>query len=201
MIDKNESKLITALLDELADFFLQQACVFLQENPAFGKLPKSQISGLRQAFEREAAGSSEQQERLNVFIKKQCEKEERRRTQKFWRALLYDGSAESNRLSQFLFNPTEVFMDALQKQAHSTLAVLAGDKSPTKQLENLLTRYLSRYGKKEIDKNNALREINDWQNATLKPMITKKLFYTLLSLHRLQQFQEKREVPCTPSTH
>jgi len=205
MNEETNKELFKEIVSALNDFYMTQACDFikgLQKQEAWYRLPASQIKRLQDIFaqaDEESAWkktnrNETRKQKLDEFLHGpnerrhgQAEKEQRKGTEPLWQILL----ESPKNLLTFLFPHDEKFFADLREQVEQLTSFRGQQYPDSHDIEGYLTL--------AADQKLALYH---WQRHELLPLITEKLFYTLVTLHRLRhaecyQDKERKEwLPC-----
>ncbi|MFQ5638879.1 MAG: hypothetical protein ACE5IR_12900 [bacterium] len=193
---------IAGALEEIVslsgDFYRAATCDFLNSlDPpqALLNLSTNQISSLKKVFEQPLQSQAKRYESMHAFISGQRQKEERHGGEKRWRSLFAaaDSELESDQFSEFVFKQAQDFNEKL-KQAVSKLAEM---RSRTNSHAGVLTQSLIYEYLDQAAKEGS--KIHKWQREVLQPLVSEKLFYTFIDLHRLQQpdeYRDRKETLC-----
>lgn len=210
MNDATNKKLFKEIASALNDFYMTEACDFikgLQKQEAWYRLPASQIKRLQDIFAQADEDSARKktnrnearEKKLNEFLlgqnerrRGQAKKELRKGAEPFWQILL----ESPKNLLAFLFHQDEKFFAELQRQAQTLVSLREQQYPDSLDIQTYLAPAADQKS-----------ELYHWQRHELLPLITEKLFYTLLTLHRLRNaecYQDKERkdwLPCKPLTN
>ncbi len=196
MNNYTEEKIIEEIIEKPGDFYLKQVCKFLQQKKignAFLSLRGNQIKALEANFTKPTINNKSPRDNLAEFIAHQCKKEEKGERSPKWLILGFADENINGPLCQFLFEFDEDFLEDLRDKVVHFLNQFS--------YEDTLMCYTYFDCSPEVE-----GEIRDWRQNKLFPTLSKKLFYTLLDVHREKKsekksnFKDKKEELCQPLT-
>ena len=210
MDTRKKQELILTILDTQDVFFRDKACTYLAkigEKTWYG-LSNSQISALVTCYEQAKRTSNSVREAIQEFLKKQAKKEDKPGREARWQVLHSDREPDKG-LVAFLFPDSEIIRNELQTYLDNLSRLLERDTGRSSIYAMTIAEAAAEVLRKPEEYENDRKK---WQNNKLLPLVTEKLFYTLVMLHRLYQatknenktdaFTIKKEwLPCSPLTN
>lgn len=210
METRKKKELILKILAVQDSFYLDRACKFLHRvgEKTWYELPNSQISALVTCYEQAKRTGKNTQEAIQGFLKNQAEKEDKPGREARWQ-VLYSATEPDKRLVAFLSPDSETIRSELQTYLDNLSRLLERGKGRNSIYAVTIAEAAADVLRKPEASEN---EQEQWQNEKLLPLVTEKLFYTLVTLHRLYQATKNKNktdaitikkewLPCSPSTN